>query len=121
MTPLYYSRAWQDMYAYFNGVTSVKYVIVEPFTNAREDSWLGDNSKVSVGTAAEKVEAQNMKRRASFSPFSKAMLRSTMSRFILTTIQGYWQILHWGFCKIPHPSSSYKSSTHKNKLQPIFT
>ena len=61
------------MYAYFNGVTPVKFVIVEPFTNAREDSWLGDNSNVSVGTVAENVEAQNKQRRANLSPFSKAI------------------------------------------------
>ena len=67
------------MYAYFNGLTSVQFVIVEPFTNAREDSSLGDNSKVSVATAAENVEVQNIKRRAHFSPFSKAMLHSKMS------------------------------------------
>lgn len=61
------------MYAYFDGVTSVKFVIVEPFTNAREDSWLGDNAKVSVGTVAENVEAQKNKRRANLSPFPKAI------------------------------------------------
>lgn len=62
------------MYSYFDRLTSVQFVLVEPFTNAREDSWLGDNSKVSVATAAENVEVQHIKRRAHFSPFSKAML-----------------------------------------------
>lgn len=62
------------MYAYFSGVRSVKFVIVEPFTNAGEDSRLGDNSRVSVGTVAENVEAENIKRRANFRPLPKAML-----------------------------------------------
>ena len=85
------------MYAYFNGVISVKFVVVEPFTNAMEDSRLGDNSRLSVGTVAENVEAENTKRRANLRPLPKAMLSSTMSRFIATTTRAYWQSLHWDF------------------------
>ena len=87
------------MYAYFSGVRSVKFVIVEPFTNAREDSRLGDNSRVSVGTVAENVEAENINRSANVRPLPKAMLNITTSRVIVTTGRDYWQILHWGFCR----------------------
>lgn len=83
------------MYAYFNGLTPVTFVIVELFIKATEDPRLGDNSRVSVGTVAEKVEVQNTRRRANFRPLSKAMLDSTMSLTIVTTVKGYWQILHW--------------------------
>ncbi len=72
--PVCYSKAGQEIYAYFNEAISVKFVIVEPFTNAMEDSRLGDNSRVFVGTVAENVEAQNIKRRANFRPFWEAML-----------------------------------------------
>ena len=70
------------MYAYFSGVRSVKFVIVEPFTNATEDSRLGDNSRVSVGTVAENVEAENIKRRAHVRPLPKAMLSLTTSQLL---------------------------------------
>ena len=96
MIPVFYLEAWQEIYAYFNEVLSVKFVIVEPFTNAMEDSRLGDNSRVFVGTVAENVEAQKVKRRANFRPFWKAILSSTMSQFIATTVMGFWQVLHWG-------------------------
>ncbi len=78
------------MYAYFNGVMSVKFVIVEPFTNATDDSRLGDKLKVSVGTVAENVETENIKRRANFRPSAKAILSSIMLRVIVTTVTDYW-------------------------------
>ena len=90
------------MSAYFNWVTAVKFVITEAFTNALEDSRLGDSSRVCVGTVAENVEAENIKIRAIFRPFPKAMLSPTMSRAIATTMSDYWQILHWRPCRLNH-------------------
>ena len=90
MIPLCCSKAGQDMYAHFNRVMSVKFVIVEPFTNATEVSRLGDNSRVSVGTVAENVETENIKRSADFRHFSKAILSSTVLRVVATTLRDYW-------------------------------
>ena len=64
------------MWAYFSWVISVKFVIIEAFTNALEDSWLGDSSRVCVGTVAENVDAENVKRRANCRTFSKAISES---------------------------------------------
>ena len=64
-------------------------MIIEPFTNAVEDSRLGNNSRVCVGTVAENVETENIKRRANFKPFRNAMLNSTMSRVITNDYKGF--------------------------------
>ena len=64
-------------------------MIIEPFTNAVEDSRLGKSSRVCVGTVAENVETENIKRRANFRPFPKAMLNSIMSEFIANDYEGF--------------------------------
>lgn len=60
-------------------------MIIEPVTNAEEDSRLGDNSRFCVGTVAENVEAENIKRRVNFTTASKAILSPTMSQLSATT------------------------------------
>ena len=112
MTPVCCSKARQDMYAYLNGVTSVKFVIDEPFTDAREDSSLGDNAKVSVGTVAENVEAQNNKRRANLSPFSKAI-----AAFNSVRVQGSAMLILY----LIHPLLIKAPRAKIKKAQPIFT
>ena len=85
MIALFRSKAGQDMQAYFKGVMSVKFVMIDPFTNAVEDSRLGNNFRVCVGTIAENVETGNIKRRANFRPCRKAMLRPIMLYELLPT------------------------------------
>ena len=90
------------MSAYFNWVTAVKFVTIEAFTNPLEDSRLGDSPRVCVGTVAENVDAENIKIRANFRPFPKAILSPTMSRAIAMTMSDHWQMLHWRLCRINH-------------------